>query len=660
VGVIVIHGVGEAEAGWINEDLIPRIESHPDSPAFQPYSEVYELPDRGRNRPGRMFKAYVRRGQSAAGNAVAVLELTWADLSRIGTGTLATGLAMLKLFYEAPQVLGDCFLDKSRNAFPNAIAGLMRLANWILRWPITGLNIVALVCAVALLARQRLIDVGEVRSFLTLELADVMVGLLALLAILSLLFARWRVHRDIALTDIGMSTMVFAVVSAAAILLIQHFIAPEVLANPAIYLMAAGVAIFAFWFIWNYAMLAAILILGALAIQQLFPGRKTTRVPLIRPAAAVSLSVAQGMIYKIVIALLWIFIFVTLDFNERTEAACLHDPYQACSYLADVQRDLVGIVVFNLIMVAVLGVAFFLVAMVRAFLRVPGRRMRSLARFWMPRMVVSPLIIFIMLAGTIFNLIIFYWRSYIPVDLYQQVDVRLLPWRDVVGYMLGGGSALTVAFQVFRALQHASRGILHIVRDLVDHQFTPRLAFSRYLLPNPARDVDGHPRRARIESRLDVLLKEIVDREQFDRLVFVAHSQGSVILHDYLSINHDEEAIRTAKSVHVLTLGSPLTHLYQYYFAKYEAKSAAPEALNPRLTSWTNLWRVDDPIGNRIKLFDGNFIRNEPLRPGGHVDYWKEPEVVSTILNLIDDRPAAIDGEAQMADADAAQSTALR
>jgi hypothetical protein len=44
VGVIVIHGVGEAEAGWINEDLIPRIESHPDSPAFQPYSEVYELP----------------------------------------------------------------------------------------------------------------------------------------------------------------------------------------------------------------------------------------------------------------------------------------------------------------------------------------------------------------------------------------------------------------------------------------------------------------------------------------------------------------------------------------------------------------------------------------------------------------------------------------
>lgn len=640
VGVIVIHGVGEAEAGWINDTFIPRIESQPGGPTFQTFSEVYDLPDRGRSRPGRTFKAYVRRGQSAGGNAVAVLELTWADLSRIGTGTLATGLAMLKLFYEAPQVLGDCFLDKSRNGFSNAIAALMRLANWILRWPITGLNIVALVCALALLARQRVIELGDVQPFLTFELADVMVGLLVLLAALALGFARWRVNRDIALTDIGMSTMVFAVGSAGAILLTQHFIAPEVLANPAVYLMAAGVAIFAFWFIWNYAMLAAILILGALAIQQGFAGRRTARVPLVRPAAAVSLSVAQGIIYKIVIALLWIFIFVTLDFNERTEAACLHDPYQACAYLAAVQRDLVGIVVFNLIMVAVLGVAFFLVAMLRAMLRVPGRRMTSLARFWMPRMVVNPIVIFIMLAGTIFNLIIFYWRSYIPVDLYQQVDVRLLPWREVVGFMLGGGSALTIAFHLFRALQHASRGILHIVRDIVDHQFTPRFTFSRHLLPRPVHTVNGHPRRARIECRLDVLLKEVVDRERFDRLVFVAHSQGSVILHDYLSTNHDEEAIRSAKAVHVLTLGSPLTHLYQYYFAKYEATSAAPAALNPRLTSWTNFWRVDDPIGNRVTMFDDHFIRNEPLRPGGHVDYWKEPEVMQAILALIDGQPA--------------------
>ncbi len=39
--------------------------------------------------------------------------MTWADLSRVGNSTLANALAMLNLFYEAPQVLGDRFFDKT-------------------------------------------------------------------------------------------------------------------------------------------------------------------------------------------------------------------------------------------------------------------------------------------------------------------------------------------------------------------------------------------------------------------------------------------------------------------------------------------------------------------------------------------------------------------
>jgi hypothetical protein len=202
--------------------------------------------------------------------------------------------------------------------------------------------------------------------------------------------------------------------------------------------------------------------------------------------------------------------------------------------------------------------------------------------------------------------------------------------------MVGGGTALSLAFYVFGALQHASRGILHIVRDIVDHQYAPRFTLSRNLLPRVFQNPNEHPRRARIEQRLDVLIHELVAKEKFDRLIFVAHSQGTVILHDYLSTKRDEEAIRDAKSIDVLTLGSPLTHLYQYYFAKYAAVSSGPQALNPLLTSWTNMWRVDDPIGNRIDLLAGNFIRNEPLKPGGHVNYWKDQKVCRAILDLID------------------------
>jgi hypothetical protein len=639
VGVIVVHGVGETDAGWMNDRLLPNLAKQPGAPAFDNHSEVYDLPDRGRNRQGLRFKTFVRRGRTQAGNDLAVMELTWADLSRIGTGTLANALVMLKLFYEAPQVLCECFFDKTRNVFASLLWQLIRLANWILRWPITGLNIVALVCALALLLRQWMLETPDLQPLFIFNLPHVMIALLAGLAVASLLFARWRVYRDIALTDIGMSTTMFAALSAAAIAIGLNVLPDGLLSNPAIYLMAAGFVIFGFWMVWNYAMLVAILSLAGLAIQQWFESDRTEQIPIIRPVAAVSLSVAQGVIYKIVIALLWIFIFVTLDFNERTADACQNDPFQACSYLADVQKNLVGIVVFNLLVVSVLAVTFFLVAITRSLLRIPARRTRRLASFWMPRMIVNPVAIVVLLAGTLFNLVIFYWRDAIPVDFYKQVDVRLLPWQEVVKVMVGGGSALTVAFYAFRALQHAARGILHIGRDLVDHQFTPRFTFSRNLLPRPSHKDVAHPRRARIEARLDVLFTEVVDIEQFDRLVFVAHSQGSVILHDYLNGHRDDLAMRKARRIDILTLGSPLSHLYQYYFTKYEATSAGPEALNTRVTTWTNMWRVDDPIGNRVDLFGGSFVRNIPLRPGGHVDYWKDPDVIRAILDLIDERP---------------------
>lgn len=642
VGVIVIHGVGETEAGWINDRLIPRLAQHPDGLTFEDHSEVYDLPDRGRNRPNLRFKAFVRRGRTPDGDDVAVMEVTWADLSRLGTGTLSNAIDLLNLFYEAPQVLGECFFDKTRNVFATLTAHLIRLANWILRWPITGLNIVALVCAVALLLHQKMVETPDLHPLFLFELQHVMIALLLALALAALLFARWRVTRDIALTDIGMSTMMFAAFSAGAILTASHVVPGDALSNPAVYLMAAGLVIFGFWAIWNYAMLFAILSLGAIAIQQWWERDRTERISIIRPAAAVGLSVAQGVIYKIVIALLWIFIFVTLDFNERTASACQHDTMRACIYLADVQKNLVGIVVFNLIVVSALAVTFFWTAIVRSLLRIPARRTGHLASFWMPRMIVNPIAIFVLLTGTLFNLIIFYWRDYIPMDFYQQVDVRLLPWQDVVKIIVGGGSALSVAFYAFRALQHAARGILQIGRDVVDHQFTPRFALSRMFLPKPTHRNVKHPRRARIEARLDVVLQQIVDVERFDRLVFVAHSQGSVILHDYLSTHRTGSAIRRARRVDILTLGSPLSHLYQYYFANYDDNSAAPSALNTWITTWTNLYRVDDPIGNRITMFGGTVVRNAPLRPGGHVNYWKDDDVTNAIVSLVNQRPIAL------------------
>jgi hypothetical protein len=93
--------------------------------------------------------------------------------------------------------------------------------------------------------------------------------------------------------------------------------------------------------------------------------------------------------------------------------------------------------------------------------------------------------------------------------------------------------------------------------------------------------------------------------------------------------------MRNIKRFDIITLGSPLSHLYQHYFANYDQKTRL-EALNGRLCSWTNFWRIDDPIGHRVKLVAGDFIHNEPLRKlGGHMDYWKDGRVCEAILDVV-------------------------
>jgi hypothetical protein len=222
---------------------------------------------------------------------------------------------------------------------------------------------------------------------------------------------------------------------------------------------------------------------------------------------------------------------------------------------------------------------------------------------------------------------------------------RIYPWvyenlfkNGVIAYFVGTASLLLYVL-FFRAMQNASRGVLHIVRDLVDHQYTPQFNATHYLLPKRKNKRGKHPRQERIEQRLDELMRHM-DGERCQQLVLVAHSQGTVILHDYLRSKQDEKtlegAARNTARIDIVTCGSPLAHFYQHYFPAYASVTMSAEKLNPKLKSWSNFYRIDDPIGAKVAVVSDGFIRNVALRGGGHMDYWKEPEVCDAILDLID------------------------
>lgn len=177
---------------------------------------------------------------------------------------------------------------------------------------------------------------------------------------------------------------------------------------------------------------------------------------------------------------------------------------------------------------------------------------------------------------------------------------------------------------------------VHIARDLIDHQYGPQrgrvLGIRRdRRLSYAAR----WPRRERIRVRLERLLAALAKRHNYDRVVFLAHSQGSVVIFDYL-----REAGKIAgptlapDKTDIITFGSPLGHIYQHYFQEYAGLAPELERMCRRTNRWINLYRIDDYIGVWIGS-PGGAIDNRAMDPGGHIDYWHEEKLAAAILEVI-------------------------
>ena len=152
-------------------------------------------------------------------------------------------------------------------------------------------------------------------------------------------------------------------------------------------------------------------------------------------------------------------------------------------------------------------------------------------------------------------------------------------------------------------------------------------------------DVDNymreHPRgagpRVRMFERTHAVLQHLgsaAGGPTYDAVVFVAHSQGTVIVADYLRLaRHRGWLANAAMPIHLMTMGSPLRQLYERCFpALYDWVGRKP--MNGRLeelqlASWTNLYRSGDYIGRALGFAPGDEgMREGCIGIGAHTHYW--------------------------------------
>lgn len=616
IGVVVIHGVGEADTGWTNTYIANELTARSDI-AFVEHSELYTLPDRGQRREGT-FPALVRRA-AFGGNAIAFAELCWADLSKAGRGPFTQMLAVLKVFFEAPDVMASAMLRQSRRGIHRVLRFLIQLAIWIFKWPIVGLNVTAFACGLVLAGVEWLYPggiagFGAALGIPNFAIEAVVFPVLLILAAAGLFIARRRVHKDIWLTDLSFSTAAASFVVANAIVFNMKFelVAVNTLAD---WFQRSLQVIFWVWTGWSAVVIAAFAVMLVITGRRAIFGRSQNEPPLHRPAAALWLTLLQAVGWNLVIPAAGLLLSLAL-------VSC---PGGDCALRADRERML-GALWFGLL--GLIVVALFLTALF-AGRRHTARLYRDdlgQAAARMDRLIISPVLLVTAFIAMAFDII---------------TTLAGLKPRLLADDLLNATSAIMVAFLVIwlytlNKLSDASDGILHIARDLIDHQYTPKFGVMKWLLPRKKRRRALRPRRARIHERLAVVIERLIAQEHVDKLVFLTHSQGSVIMYDYLREREPEPVLDRIGEIHVLTVGSPLSHLYQYYFEEYGRDQPAPGELRGTVKSWTNMWRVDDPIGDRVDIVEGGFIRNIPLPAGGHRDYWRDDAVSSAILALIE------------------------
>lgn len=160
-----------------------------------------------------------------------------------------------------------------------------------------------------------------------------------------------------------------------------------------------------------------------------------------------------------------------------------------------------------------------------------------------------------------------------------------------------------------------------------------------------------YARRDTIHGRLKRILRHYREATGGStELVLVAHSQGTMIAIEVLNDPELAWLRNRFTRISLITMGSPMTNLYQYYFRHLYPSLHRPywSELRKRVDRWLNIYRIDDYVGREIEFPDPGELgepevangcekwtppvyQNRVVGPRGHQGYWTDREVVDLL-----------------------------
>lgn len=653
IAMVVAHGVGEAEPGYAVATLSNTLSSCA-GVGRDAELRVRHLidPSAPAQQWDRTFPVSMSQCRLASGHQLTLAELYWADLTKIGPSRMDAVLGFFRIIFEAHHFVDGMLGGRDRGS--RLLRQVLLTASWMLRGPLIGL----VISTAALLWTSLYVVPEWVGHYEALWFG----GTLAVVAAIGVAILVWAIRRrDESWYDPVVWT---ALISAAMCVFFfgLHYSGVS-LASPCPqiagrlpdcrqpYLDAVYNILGFSWQLLGGLLLASIIIAIFVDVR----ARKTRHARTVPLFTAIGVVMLQFILWSALLGTaLMPFVYraeevkgineVIKNARFATEAK-IHASAQRLLNVAAwdagasewIDRiafgyGFNGLMIFGLLLVALIT------HLRRQWLAQKSTWDAGLSAGDLPRMVVGKWIVAILVAlGTLQALYLL--RIDVAVanllgPAFASMDNPAaqfaMQWKRAI---IASGWMATLSLPLLASTRVGN--FVHIARDLIDHQYSRRRA-SMLTQLRKSRHAEHWPRRARIQGRFIALLEELSRQGKFDAVIFVMHSQGSVVAFDYLRDQQGMSQMPCGVCPDLVTIGSPLGHLYEHYFLEYANLSTDVGTLQASVGRWVNLYRIDDYIGREVAQCPGSPIHNEQLPRGGHTDYWREERLAHVLIDLID------------------------
>jgi hypothetical protein len=641
--VMVVHGVGDPQPGQ-TLSLFTRSFAEDESPLQETQQTLWlnEKPDRPTEV--KTFPAHVRKLKFQRESMVLV-EAFWGDLSRVRRGLVGIFLGLFQILFGLRYVAYVAADQPGKAAFWLKKFGL--ISSRILHGPVMAVTFYLGILIAAVVGTQLMWPESYSGMMWTQIVLASCAGVAMIAAQTGDKLTRSRVLKRFWFW-VNVTTAFVTGLMAIKHLAIDMYIEPGQYANavhPGLiwYCRVLVVLLGLLWFVETLVVMAMAV---CWAVARFHPGTycSALNVAFLLPALAVGIW-GQAMPF------LWISAkegIVKLIKLEKFEA------------LFDEAIPLLG-VQFLMMLITSLVSLVIVVQYLRKRMTLDAAAFSDGQR--VPRLIVHPVQQWTIAVCTMIGVSLVSWISIVENSGYA--------WDEFwLGQIMAESNKYAIAVLVpmggvILFLLPRMRSVFDIVLDVVNHFYFRPTNIADALDDDDEFDIRESTfesgalffeRRDQILGRIKRILAHYRD-EYHHRpdLILVAHSQGTVDIIETLNDPELDWLRNTFGKVTLVTMGSPITNLYQYYFRHFYPPFSDRfwKPLHQNVDRWVNIFRVDDFVGldidfghlpqspqqneEMMRSTEGQYelkftqCSNHAVGARGHSNYWADSEVLDIL-----------------------------